>query len=135
MTIGQLAEVAGVPTATVRYYERRGLLAPPRRTRSGYRDYVGDAARRVRFIRRAQDLGFTLEEVEELLLLRVSDASTCEQVAAKARAKASDIQTRLDELSRLEAVLLHLADACASRTPTDDCPVLAMLTEDQASDA
>ena len=130
MTIGQLAELAGVPTPTVRYYERRGLLAPPRRTRGGYRDYVGDAARRVRFIRRAQDLGFTLEEVEELLLLRVSDSSTCEQVAMKAQAKASEIQAKLDELSRLQTVLLHLADACASRTLTNDCPVLAMLTEE-----
>ena len=130
MRIGRLAELAGVPTPTVRYYERRGLIAEPRRSAGGYRDYDEGTAELIRFIKRAQDLGLSLEEIEELLALRVEDAESCATVEAKTREKIADVQRRIGELQRLEAVLGRLANSCAERTPTSECPVLEMLSED-----
>ena len=86
MTIGELAERAGVNVQTVRYYERRGLLAKPRRTDSGYRTYTDVTLDRLRFIRRAQELGFTLSEIGELLVLRLDPQTTASTVKARAEA-------------------------------------------------
>ena len=80
LTIGQVAAAAGVNIQTIRYYERRGLLATPRRTASGYRQYTGDAVNRIRFIKHAQELGFSLKEIQELLALRVRHAAACNPV-------------------------------------------------------
>ena len=132
MKIAELAAQAGVPIATVRYYERRGLIAEPPRTGAGYRQYGLDAAERLRFIKRAQDLGFTLAEVEELLNLRVADPESCAAVEAKAREKIADVRRKVAELERLEVVLERLVGACATHTPTEECPVLEMLTEEAA---
>lgn len=132
MKIGELAAQAGVPIATVRYYERRGLIAEPPRTESGYRQYGSETAERLRFIKRAQDLGFTLGEVEELLDLRVDDRQACAAVEAKTREKIADVRRKVAELERLEVVLERLAGACATHTPTEECPVLDMLTEEGA---
>lgn len=131
MRIGELAALAGVPAATVRYYERRGLIAEPRRTGSGYRQYDPETAERIRLIKRAQDLGFTLDEVRDLLELRVDDPASCAAVEAKTREKIEDVRRRIVELERLEAVLSRLADACAARVPTAECPVLEMLSEEE----
>ena len=130
MRIGRLAELAGVPTPTVRYYERRGLIAEPKRSAGGYRDYDEGTPERIRFIKRAQDLGLSLEEIEELLALRVEKAESCAMVEAKTREKIADVQRRIRELQRLEAVLSRLANSCAERTRTSECPVLEMLSED-----
>lgn len=127
MKIGQLASLAGVPAATIRYYERRGILAEPPRTHSGYRRYDVETADRLRFIKRAQELGFTLEEIEELLALRVEDPASCAAVEAKTREKIRDVARKISELKRLEAALSRLADACTTRTATVECPVLEML--------
>lgn len=129
MTIGSLAEAAGVNVPTVRYYERRGLLAKPPRTASGYRQYGAGIADRIRFIRRAQELGFTLEEVKELLSLRVHDPRSCDTVAEATRAKLTTVQSKIRELERLGSVLARLATACEQRERTSECPVLAMLDE------
>lgn len=135
MKIGELSALAGVPAATIRYYERRGILAEPPRTDSGYRSYGPEAAERLRFIRRAQELGFTLEEIHELLQLRVEDRASCAAVASKTQEKISDVAQKIAELQRLEAALHRLADACVSRTPTAECPVLEMLTDEEAGNA
>jgi MerR family transcriptional regulator, copper efflux regulator len=132
MRIGELAELAGVPAATVRYYERRRLITTPGRTDSGYRRYGPETAERIRFIKRAQDLGFSLDEIDELLELRARDAASCVAVEAKTRRKIDDVRRRIAELERLEAVLLRLADSCAARERTSECPVLEMLTEREA---
>lgn len=132
MKIGELAALAGVPAATVRYYERRGLIAEPARSASGYRQYGPQAAERIRFIRRAQGLGFSLEEIEELLALRVDDPASCAEVATKTRAKIAEVRRRIGELERLEGVLSRLAAMCAGRTVTSECPVLEMMVEDDA---
>lgn len=129
MTIGELASQAGVNVQTVRYYERRGILPEPARTASGYRQYDGEALARVRFIRRAQELGFSLGEIEELLGLRVDDRCSCSTVEAATRAKLADVRRKIRELKRMERVLEKLAASCAAGEPTSECPILGTLEE------
>lgn len=129
LTIGELATRAGVNIQTVRYYERRGLIPKPARTRSGYRQYRPEAADRLRFIRRAQDLGFALEEIAELLALRVRHASACATVERRAREKIAIVDRKIGELRRMKGTLERLAAACQAREPTSDCPILEALEE------
>jgi MerR family copper efflux transcriptional regulator len=132
MRIGSIAEAAGVEVSTVRYYERRGLLAQPARTGSGYRQYEESAVERIRFVRHAQDLGFTLEEIEELLNLRVDDPSSCEAVEQATRAKLRSVDAKIRELRRLRGVLARLVRACEEKEATEQCPVLAMLEQERS---
>lgn len=129
MTIGTLAEAAGVNVPTVRYYERRGIIQEPPRTASGYRQYDEDAVERIRFIRRAQDLGFALEEIVELLALRVDDPRACETVEEATREKLDSVESKIRELERLRGILRGLVRSCEERERTGACPVLAMLDE------
>jgi len=129
LTIGALARAAGVGVETVRFYERKGLLAPPPRTRSGYRQFPSDAVARLRFIRRAQGLGFTLEEIRELLELRVDEVAACHTVEARARDKLVSVDAKLHELRRMRRVLRRLVSACEAREPTSECPILEELEE------
>lgn len=129
LTIGQLAERAGVNIQTVRYYERRGLMPRPSRTRAGYREYRPEAADRLRFIRRAQELGFSLEEIAELLALRVKHASACAEVEARARAKIAVVDRKIAELQRMRSTLERLAAACEAHEPTSECPILEALED------
>lgn len=129
MTIGRMAEAAGVNVPTVRYYERRGIIAEPPRTASGYRQYDEAVVERIRFIRRAQDLGFALEEIEDLLALRVDDPAACGTVEAATRAKLDSVESKLRELERLRAILRGLVRSCEQREQTAECPVLALLEE------
>jgi DNA-binding transcriptional MerR regulator len=85
LTIGQVATAANVNIQTIRYYERRGMFAAPRRTASGYRQYTQDAVSRLRFIKHAQELGFSLKEIQELLDLRVRHGAACDTVERKTR--------------------------------------------------
>lgn len=130
MRIGSLAEAAGVEVSTIRYYERRGLVAEPPRTASGYRQYDPAAVDRIRFVRQAQELGFTLKEIEELLELRVDDPSSCGAVEHATRAKLRSVDGKIRELRRLRGVLARLVRACEEKEPTGECPVLAMLEEE-----
>lgn len=129
MTIGQLAARAGVNIQTVRYYERRGLMPRPSRTRAGYRQYTPEAAHRLTFIKRAQDLGFSLQEIAELLALRLRHASACTAVEARARDKIEVVEGKIRELERMKRTLQRLAAACQAREPTGDCPILEVLEE------
>ena len=108
MRIGEVAALAGVPVPTVRYYERRGLIADAERTPSGYRRYDADAARRLRFIRHAQELGFSLDEVRQMLALRTDDPAACARIEALTRDKVRAVRERLVELERLEHTLQAL---------------------------
>lgn len=127
MTIGTVAGAAGVNVPTVRYYERRGIIPEPPRTPSGYRQYDEAVVDRIRFVKRAQDLGFTLEEIEELLGLRVNDPRACAAVEEATLGKLRSVDQKIAELERLRSVLRTLVRSCDDRQPTDDCPVLAML--------
>lgn len=126
--IGQLAKRAGVGIDTVRYYERSGLLAPRGRLASGYRRYSETELARLRFIRRAQVLGFTLKEIRELLAL--SSKRDVSLIKRHAQTKLADIQQRLTALERMRDGLMTLIAACPGRGIAADCPILKALGED-----
>lgn len=132
LTIGQLAKEANVHVETVRYYERRGLLAAAGRRSSGYRQYAADAVGRIRFIKRAQELGFSLHEIAELLSLRVEAQTACTEVKQRAEAKVAEIEQKLEALQRMRQVLLELLQHCDMEEPTGECPILAALDADSA---
>ena len=129
LTIGALAREAGVGVETVRFYERQGLVPEPPRTASGYRQYPEDAIQRLRFIRQAQRLGFTLREISELLELRVDEVAACGSVETRARKKLADVREKMAKLNRIERALEGLVEACRAREPTSDCPILEELEE------
>lgn len=131
LTISQVASAADVNVETIRYYERRGLFPAPRRTPSGYRQYTEDAVARLRFIKHAQDLGFSLREIQELLALRVRRGAACDTVERKARTKIERVEHMIRDLQRIRRTLADLAEACATRRPTGECPILEAL-EDHA---
>ncbi len=132
LTIGQLARRAGVGVETVRYYERRGLLPEPPRRESGYREFSPEAATRLRFIKRAQELGFSLREIKELLALRVTPGCNCERVLERTNDKIADIERRLRSLRGMRRALTKLADACRRRGTTRACPILEALGAEEA---
>jgi Zn(II)-responsive transcriptional regulator len=123
-TIGWLAREAGVRVDTIRYYERRGLIPLPSRRDSGYREYTDEDLARVRFIRRAKDLGFSLAEIAELLNLKVDKRKTCADVKREAERKRAQIDRRIVELRRMRDALKSLAAACRGEGPTSECPIL-----------
>lgn len=127
MNIGALATAVGVGRETIRFYERRGLIPDPPRSRAGYREYPSETVRRVRFIRRAQELGFTLSEISELLELRIADASACGQVERNARAKLDQVESKIVDLNRIGGSLRSLVARCEAREPTGECPILEEL--------
>ena len=126
--IGQLAKQGGVGIDTVRYYERNGLLAPRSRLASGYRRYGDIELARLRFIRRAQGLGFTLEEIKQLLAL--SAQRDVGRVKRSAQAKLLDVEARIAALVRMRNGLATLIEACPGHGRAADCPILRALTED-----
>src|SRR5919201_5193477 len=135
LTIRQVARHAGVGIETVRFYERQGLLEEPARKDSGYRQYQGGVVARLRFIRRAKELGFSLREIKELLALRVDPATTCAEVKARAEAKVADIEGKIQALRRMKKALHKLTTACSGRGPTSECPILEALGPEEAHGA
>jgi MerR family mercuric resistance operon transcriptional regulator/MerR family gold-responsive transcriptional activator of gol and ges genes len=133
VTIGRLAKAVGVNVQTIRYYERRRLLSPPVRTPSWYRVYGDEEIRRLRFIRNAQALGFTLQEITDLLNLRVSVASRCGDVQRRAQAKLVQVKAKVRTLEALARALKGLLRACRAGQPTDRCPILKGLEEERRS--
>ena len=124
MTIGELAKTCCVGIETIRYYERRGLIPDPRPGKVGYREYSEDDARRVRFVKQAQGLGFTLKEIAELLALRVSPTTTCCDVRTLAEAKLEDIEEKLRTLKTFKKALGKLVQECSQSGPEGACPIL-----------
>jgi MerR family copper efflux transcriptional regulator len=129
LSIGQLAERAGVAIDTVRYYERNALLAPAGRLASGYRRYGAIELKRLRFIRRAKALGFSLEDSRSLLTL--SDERDVAKVKRAAQRKLEDIEQRLQELERIRSGLKSLIEACPGHGRADACPILNALTQEE----
>lgn len=132
LTIGRIAQSAGVAIDTIRFYEREGLLPEPRRLPSGYREYDQSAVSRLRFIRRAKDLGFTLEEIRELLALSADRHGGVEGVRERAAARLLAIDERIAELQRVRHGLSELVDACPGHGAPEDCPILKALAEPNA---
>lgn len=126
-TIGRAAKAAGVRIETIRYYERRGLLPDPPRTEAGYRLYDTESVTRLRFIKEAQALGFTLEEIQGLLALRVDSETSCADVRRRAEDKAADIEAKIRSLQQMRAALQEMIAACAQGGPSGECPLLETL--------
>ncbi|MEP7326809.1 MAG: MerR family transcriptional regulator [Gemmatimonadota bacterium] len=131
LTVGQLARQAGVNLETVRYYERRALLAAPSRTASGYRQYPASTVRRIEFIKRAQALGFTLDEIADLLALQSGTPKQCAAVEREASTVVARIDQKLGELTRMRAALGQLVEACRTRKNTSECPLLDALAPEK----
>jgi len=129
LTIGALADRAGVGVETIRFYERKGLVRRPARPGAGFRVYPEDAVGRIRFIRQAQALGFTLQEIGGLLALRVTPGSDCAAVRTRAVAKRAIVQTRLAELERIRDALDKLIAACPGRGAVTTCTILEALAQ------
>ena len=133
-TTSEAARSAGVKVSTLRYYEQRGLLAkPPRRGNSwrhdGYRIWSEADIRRVRFIRNAQKLGFSLREIEELIGLLPEQGDERPVVLDRTRRKLAEVRARIRELQKLERSLRELVSTCAGETSADECPIIAALQE------
>ncbi len=124
----QLAKQSGVNLETIRYYERQGLLAKPPRSSAGYRQFSAGSVRRVRFIKRAQELGFSLKEIKELLALRITPGSTRADVRKRAEAKIADIDEKVQHLRAMKRALVSLTEACCENGPASDCPILENLS-------
>ncbi len=127
LTIGQLAKRAEVGVETVRFYERKALLAEPDRRPSGNRQYDEEVVNRLRFIKRAKELGFTLNEIKELLSLRIDPSTTCADVKNRAEEKIGDIQAKIRTLQRMKKALVKVTKACSGRGAISECPILDAL--------
>ena len=131
LTSGDVAKQANVRIETLRYYERQGLVARPPRSRSNYRLYPADTARQVQFIKRAQSLGFSLQEITELLALRAESTARCADVRARAVAKIHNIDDKMRALKAMKTALVKLVEACAEDSPITDCPILESLEAEE----
>jgi Zn(II)-responsive transcriptional regulator len=127
LTIGRIAKGAGIGIETVRFYEKEGLIDPPARTRSNYRIYPQSDMLRLRFIKRAKKLGFTLKEIKELLSLQLDPQATKAEVKQQTEAKIADIELKIKDLTRMKEVLESLDACCNGQGPTSDCPILGAL--------
>ena len=128
MKIGELAKRAQVSVDTVRFYEQRGLLPQAVRSHSGYRQYALSDVKRLKFIIHAKELGFTLEEIKQLLALR-ADGRDCAKVKRIAEEKAGDIAARIENLANMRRVLLELANQCEQGASDEACPILRSLED------
>jgi len=126
---GELAKKAKVNPETLRYYEREGLLPEPVRTETGYRIYADVDLKRVQFIKRAQELGFSLKEVKELLALKVNASQSASQVKRLAKLKLQDIEAKIQSLQAMKNTLNKLVEACSGKGSVDHCPILNCLEE------
>jgi Hg(II)-responsive transcriptional regulator len=132
MRTGEIAEKAGVNIQTLRYYERRGLLARPRRLESGYRAYTPETVDSVRFIKRAQDLGFTLSEIVTLLDLSKGGPSDCDHAHELATVKIGELNRRIASLRAMRTSLERLAASCQLPRKERDCPLIRSLVVESA---
>lgn len=129
LSIGQLAEEAGVGVETVRFYQRRGLMEEPPRQGTAHRRYPPESVGRIRFIRAAQDVGFSLSQINELLNLRVEPGATKADVKIRAEEKVREIEGKMSDLQRMKDTLLKLIGACEGNGPLEDCPILKAFDE------
>ena len=128
LTIGRLAQEAGVNVETIRYYQRRGLMVEPDKPANGHRRYAADAVRRVRFVKRAQALGFTLEEITGLLEL--DEAHACAETRGLAAHKLHVIEDKLADLNAMRKALKMLLRRCDTGSPAGACPIIQALASD-----
>jgi len=128
LTIGRLAKQVGLGIETVRFYERQGLIKPPPRTDSNYRIYPVEEVGRLKFIKRAKDLGFTLKEIKELLFMQHDPHATKADIKKRTVEKIEDIKKKVRDLSKIQGALEHLAGTCDGHGPLSECPIMDALT-------
>lgn len=126
---GTLAKQANVNPETLRYYEREGLLPEPERSEAGYRLYADEDVKRVRFIKRAQELDFSLKEIKELLALKLDASQSASQVKKLAELKIQDIEAKIQSLQAMKSILSELTEACSGKGSVDHCPILSCLDD------
>ena len=127
LTIGQLAARGGVNLETIRYYERQLLMPPPPRRESGHRAYSVEAVRRLRFIKRAQALGFKLSEIKELLALRLDRDQLCGDVVLQIDRKTTEVERKIAGLKAIRRILIRMRESCDGGCPMSECPILESL--------
>jgi MerR family transcriptional regulator, copper efflux regulator len=127
LTIGEVAKQAHVRIETLRYYERTGLVASPLRSESNYRLYPQETVRRVQFIKRAQELGFSLKEIMALLALRATPETPCADIRSRALDKITAIEEKIQTLNAMKHALAKLVEECSGQGEITDCPILAAL--------
>ena len=126
MKIGRVAKKVGISVEAIRFYEKRGLIVAPGRNESGYRDYEATAVEHLAFIKRAKELGFSLQEIKDLIQLRRGPGATCGDVKAQAEAKIIDIERRIADLDKIKASLQGLVAVCPGHGPLSGCPIIGM---------
>lgn len=125
--IGKAASLAGVNNETMRYYECRNLIPEPDRMDSGYRLFSQRHVDQIRFIKRAQELGFTLSEIDDLLNLKVDEGTYYSEIRREAELKYKDVISKIEDLTRIKHTLTDLIDSCSGNGPKGDCPILKAL--------
>ena len=133
LRVGELAAKGNVHLETIRYYEREGLLTPPKRTSSGHRAYAPGDVLRLRFIKRSQALGFTLTEIRELLAIKVTPAQPCIKVVHQIEAKAREVKAKIAHLRAIQRTLDHMKASCEGRCVVSECPILESLDVEDPS--
>lgn len=131
LKIGDVAQRGGVNLQTIRYYEREKLLPEPPRLASGYRVYPEQTVRRVRFIKRAQEIGFALAEIRELLAIRIDGGRDSAEVRALANGKITDIEAKIQTLHRMKKALRRITERCSGCGPASECPILESIDSDE----
>lgn len=127
LTIGKVAKAADLGIETVRFYEKEGLIDPPKRTSANYRIYPERVVARLRFIKHAKSLGFTLKEIRELLSLSQNPQAQKSDVKAQLEAKIIDIRKKISHLQKIQSILETLDDCCDGQGPTEECPIIKAL--------
>ncbi len=124
LTIGQVAKASDVGVETVRFYQRQGLIAEPAREGTQRRRYSQETVARIRFIRGAQNLGFSLKEIEDLMALRLAPGTSKAEIKARAQAKVDEIEEKMRDLQRMRDTLMKLIGSCEGTGTVEDCPIL-----------
>jgi MerR family copper efflux transcriptional regulator len=132
LKIGEVAERSGVNLQTILYYERQKLLPEPPRLPSGYRMFPEQTVNRIRFIKRAQELGFSLAEIGDLLSIQVDPNKECSNVKRLAEAKIADIEEKIRTLKAMKHVLSGLTKLCPGQGPSSECPILETIDAKEA---
>ena len=127
INIGQVAKQTGVTVEAVRFYEKQGLIAAPQRTDAGYRQYPLDAVKRVQFIQRAKEAGFTLKDIGELLALRQKPGTSCADIKLRATQKIEEVDQKIHDLNRIRDALGRMVLKCSGRGELSGCPILEEL--------
>lgn len=129
---GELAKQSGVNSATIRYYEKIGLLSEPPRSNAGYRMFSSESINRIRFIKQAQELGFSLKEIKELLNLKVTPEATTADVRNRASKKINDITGKIERLREMKKSLEVLVESCCNEADVRECPILENLGSEKS---